>query len=130
MPQYFLYTTPDPDVPQAPPSPELMAEMGQFIAQSFADGTLVATGSLDPHVTRIESRAGKFTLTDGPFTEAKEAVVGWAIVKVDSKDEAIELSKRFWGLVGDGTGIIQRIYEPGEGVLGEVDTAAPTSSAA
>jgi hypothetical protein len=130
MPQYFLYTTPDPDVPQAPPTPELMAEMGQFIAQSFADGTLVATGSLDPHVTRIESHAGKFTLTDGPFTEAKEAVVGWAIVKVNSKDEAIELSKRFWRLVGDGTGIIQRIYEPGEGVLGEINTAAPTSSAA
>jgi hypothetical protein len=126
--QYFLYTTPDPDVPQAPPTPELMAEMGQFIAESFANGTLVGTGSLDPHVTRIDHHAGNFTLTDGPFTEAKEAVVGWAIVKVNSKEEAIELSKRFWRLVGDGTGIIQRIYEPGEGVPGEVNTA-PTSSA-
>lgn len=128
--QYFLYTTPDPDVPQAPPAPELMAEMGQFIAESFANGTLVATGSLDPHVTKIEHRAGKFSLTDGPFTEAKEAVVGWAIVKVNSKEEAIELSKRFWKLVGDGTGIIQRIQEPGEGVLGEIDQRQPTSSPA
>jgi len=127
--QYFLYTTPDPDVPQAPPTPELMAEMGQFIAESFANGTLVATGSLDPHVTRISHRAGNFTLTDGPFTEAKEAVVGWAIVKVNTKQDAIELSKKFWRLVGDGTGIIQRIFEPGEGVLGDIDTA-PTSSAA
>jgi hypothetical protein len=127
--QYFLYTTPDPDVPQQPPSPELMAEMGQFIAESFANGTLVATGSLDPQVTKITHHGGNFTLTDGPFTEAKEAVVGWAIVKVNSKEEAIELSKRFWRLVGDGTGVIQRIFEPGEGVLGEVNTA-PTSSAA
>jgi hypothetical protein len=128
MPQYFLYTTPDPDAPQAPPSPELAAEMGRFIADGFGNGTLVATGALDPHVTRIEHRAGNFTLTDGPFTEAKEAVVGWAIVKVNSKDEAFELSKRFWGLVGDGTGIIQRIFEPGEGVLGEVTEQAGTAA--
>ena len=120
MPQYFLYTTPDPDVPQAPPTPELAAEMGKFVAEGFANGTLVGTGALDPHVTKIEHHGGKFTLTDGPFTEAKEAVVGWAIVKVDTKEQAIELSKRFWQLVGDGTGIIQRIYEPGEGQLGEV----------
>jgi len=130
MPQYFLYTTPDDDGPQTPPSPELMEEMGQFIADSFANGTLVATGSLDPHVTKITSKGGNFTLTDGPFTEAKEAVVGWAIVNANSKEEAIELSKRFWRLVGDGSGIIQRIYGPGEGPLGEIDTAAPTSSAA
>jgi hypothetical protein len=120
MPQYFLYTTPDSDVPQAPPTPELAAEMGRFVAEGFANGTLVGTGALDPQVTKIEHRGGQFTLTDGPFTEAKEAVVGWAIVKVNSKEEAIELSKRFWRLVGDGTGIIQRIYEPGEGSLGQV----------
>ena len=120
MPQYFLYTTPDPSAPQTPPSPELVAEMGKFVAEGFANGTLVGTGALDPQVTKIVHKAGQFTLTDGPFTEAKELVVGWAIVKVDSKEEAIELSKRFWKLVGDGTGIIQRIYEPGEGVLGDV----------
>jgi hypothetical protein len=112
--RFFLYQTPDPDAPPAPPSPELMAEMGEFIEEGFRDGTLVATGALDPHVTRIENRGGSFTLTDGPFTEAKEAVVGWAIVDVQSKDQAIDLSKRFWRLVGDGTGIVQRIFDPGE----------------
>ena len=48
------------------------------------------------------------------LTEAKEAVIGWAIVEVNSKDEAIELSKRFWQLVGDGSGTIQRVYDPQE----------------
>lgn len=128
--QYFLYTTPDDAGPQTPPPPELMAEMGNFIAEQFATRKLVATGSLDPHVTKITHRGGQFTLTDGPFTEAKELVVGWAIVDVDSKEEAIELSKRFWRMVGEGSGIIQRIYGPGEGPLGDIETAAPTSSAA
>ena len=80
----------------------------------FHNGTLVATGGLDPRTTRIRHQGGQFTITDGPFTEAKEAVVGWAIVNVDSLEQAIELSKQFWKLVGDGTGTIQRIYDPGE----------------
>ena len=112
--RYLLYTTPDPDAPPAPPTPELMAEMGQLVEEGFRNGTLIATGALDPHVTKIENAKGSFTLTDGPFTEAKEAVVGWALVEVKTKDEAIELSKQFWKIVGDGTGIIQRVYDPGE----------------
>jgi hypothetical protein len=112
--RYLLYTTPSPNVPQAPPTPELMTEMGQLIEDGFKNGTLVATGALDPHVTKIENDNGSFTLTDGPFTEAKEAVVGWALVDVKTKDEAIELSKKFWRIVGDGTGVIQRVYDPSE----------------
>jgi hypothetical protein len=112
--RYLLYTTPDPSAPQGLPTPELMAEMGQLVEEGFRNGTLVATGAMDPQVTRIVSSNGSFTLTDGPFTEAKEAVVGWALVDVKTKDEAIELSKRFWRLVGDGTGIIQRVYDPGQ----------------
>ena len=111
--RYFMYTTPDPANPPAPPSPEMMVEMGKFIEETFRDGTLESTGALDPYVTKIENSKGSITLTDGPFTEAKELVVGWAIIKVESKEQAIELSKRFWGIVGDGTGIIQRILDPG-----------------
>jgi hypothetical protein len=112
--KFFMRTTPDVGRPSTPPSPELMAEMATFIEQSFRSGTLVATGAMDPRTKRIEHRGGRFTITDGPFTEAKEAVVGWAIVNAASVDEAIELSKRFWAIVGDGQGTIQRVYDPGE----------------
>jgi hypothetical protein len=98
----------------APPTPEQMAEMGAFVEEAFKSGKLVATGSLDPIATKIENKGGRFTLTDGPFTEAKEAVVGWAIVDVASKEEAIEYSKRFWRIVGDGVGFIQRVHDPSE----------------
>jgi hypothetical protein len=116
--KYFMKTEADPNGQVTPPSPELMVEMGKFIEESFRNGSLIATGALDPRTTRIRSEGGKFTITDGPYTEAKEAVVGWAIIEAPSKDEAIELSKRFWGLVGDGQGTIQRVYDPGEGPQG------------
>ncbi len=112
--KFFMKTTPDVSVPPTPPSKELMDEMATFIEESFRNGTLVATGALDPRTTRIEHRSGSFTVTDGPFSEAKEAVVGWAIVQAPSKEAAIELSKKFWAIVGDGNGTIQQIYDPGE----------------
>lgn len=114
MMRFFMATTPDENSGTGVPNPGLMAEMGSFIEELFKDGTLVATGALDPHKTRITSSGGQITVTDGPFTEAKEAVVGWALVDVPSKDEAIELSKRFWTIVGDGSGFIQRVFDPGE----------------
>jgi hypothetical protein len=112
--RFLMMTTPDPDAPPAPPSPELYAEMGAFIEESFRNGTLIATGGLEPTVTKIRHKGGQFTMTDGPFTEAKEAVVGFALVEVPSKEEAIALSKRFWRIVGDGEGIIQQVQEPGQ----------------
>ena len=112
--KFFMKTTPDVSKPPSPPPPELMAEMATFIEESFRNGTLVATGAMDPRTKRIEHTSGRFTITDGPYTEAKEAVVGWAIVNAASVDEAIELSKKFWRIVGDGTGTIQRVYDPGE----------------
>lgn len=113
--KYLLYTTPDSQGATPPaPTPEQMAAMGAFVQEGFQNGTLIATGGLNPQVTRITSTGGTFSLTDGPFTEAKEAVVGFALIQVGSKEEAVELSKRFWRLVGDGQGIIQQIFEPGD----------------
>ena len=96
-----------------PPDEVMYAEMGKLVEEMSRAGVLLATGGLDQGV-HVKSAGGKLTVTDGPFTEAKEAVVGWAIVEVGSREEAIELSKRFWAIVGDGQGTIQRIYDPGE----------------
>jgi hypothetical protein len=95
-----------------PPDEKLMIEMGKFVQDGFRTGYLIATGGLDPHATQISSAAGKITVTDGPFTEAKEAIVGFALIDVGSKDEAIELSKRFWAIVGDGLGEIRQVFGP------------------
>jgi hypothetical protein len=92
------------------PDETLFAEMAKFVEELTASGVLIATGGLDPKATHIRSSGGKVTVTDGPFSEAKEAVVGFALVEVESKEQAIEVSKRFWAIVGDGAGIIQQVF--------------------
>jgi hypothetical protein len=112
--KYFMASDPKDPANGRPPTPELMEKMAAFIAEGFSNGTLVVTGALDPKRKHIASRGGQVTITDGPFTEAKEAVVGWAIVNVASEEEAIELSRRFYEIVGEGSGTIQRIFEYGD----------------
>jgi len=104
----FLMTTTGGDTPDE----KLMAEMGRFVEELTKAGVLLATGGLDPAGSRITSSGGKITVTDGPFTEAKEAIVSFALIDVRSKEEAIELSKRFWQIVGDGEGEIRQVYGP------------------
>jgi hypothetical protein len=116
---YFLASDPKDPANGRPPTPEVIEQMGAFIVEGYANGTLVSTGGMDPRKKYIASRGGQITVTDGPYTEAKEAVVGWAIVRVDTEEQAIELSKRFYEIVGEGSGTIQRIYENGEGIPGQ-----------
>ncbi|HXW01710.1 MAG TPA: YciI family protein [Anaerolineae bacterium] len=104
----------DPDSPEAavPPSPELMAEMGQFIGEAMQAGVLVTTGTLQRKGTRLQLSGGKFTVTDGPFIELKELLGGWAVLQVKSLDEAIEWCKRFRQIVGDGETEIVQLLGP------------------
>jgi hypothetical protein len=95
-----------------PPDETMFAEMGKFIEEMAKAGVLLATGGLDPKGTHITSSGGKITVTDGPFTEAKELIVSFALIDVRSKEEAIELSKRFWKIAGDGEGDIRQVFGP------------------
>jgi hypothetical protein len=61
---------------------------------------------------RVRLSAGKFTVTDGPFTEAKEIIGGFALIRVKSKEEAIEYTKNFLKVAGDGETEIRQIWEP------------------
>jgi hypothetical protein len=67
-------------------------------------GVLLTTDGLQPNSkgARVRISGGKFSVTDGPFTEAKELIAGYAIVRVKSKEEAIEQAKRFLTLMGEG----------------------------
>jgi hypothetical protein len=96
----------------APPTPELMAEMGKFIGEAMQAGMLVTTGALQPKGTRLRLSGGKFTVTDGPFIELKELMGGWAVIRAKSLEEAIEWCKRFRKIVGDGESEIVQIFGP------------------
>lgn len=113
--QYMVYDPKhNPDNPGPPPSPEFMAEMGKFIGEAMQAGILVATGALPTKGTRLRREGGKFTVTDGPYIELKELTAGFAVIDVPSLDEAIEWSKRFRDLVGDGESEIVQIIGPGD----------------
>jgi len=85
--------------PVVPPKP-LMDAMEKFVGEGFKAGWLKETAGLKgtAESTRIRSKGGKLTMTDGPFTEAKEVVGGYAIVETKTKDEAREVARRFMEL--------------------------------
>lgn len=96
----------------APPTPEMMAEMGQFIGEAIQAGAVVTTGALQAQGTRLKFANGKFTVTDGPFIELKELTAGFAVITVNSLEEAIEWAKRFRKIVGDGESEIVPLFGP------------------
>jgi hypothetical protein len=85
------------------PSERLMDDMGKLIAEMTAAGKLVRTAGLRPtsEGVRVRLRRGKLSRTDGPFTESKEVIGGFAVLEADSMDEAIELTERFLRVHGD-----------------------------
>jgi len=85
------------------PSPQLMADMGQLMEEMTRKGKLIDTAGLVPTAqgTRLRLSGGKVSVVDGPFTEAKEVIGGYALLEVESKEEAIELTERFLRVHGD-----------------------------
>ena len=87
--------------------------MGRFIEEMAKAGVLIATDGLQPSSkgARVRINGGKFTVTDGPFTETKELIAGYAIVEARSKQEAIELAKRFLKVVGEGESEVRLMHD-------------------
>lgn len=96
-----------------PPTQEEMDRMGKLIEESMRSGTLIATEGCLPSSlgARVRSDAGKMTVTDGPFTETKELVGGFAIIRADSKQHAIEFTKSFLEFTGGGEVELRQLYE-------------------
>src|SRR5690348_11339168 len=107
----------------AGPPPALMRAMGEFVGRCMKDGTLVDTGGLHPSKDGVKIRlaGGKLTVTDGPFTEAKEVIGGWAILNTRTREEAIRISTEFMELhrkhwpAFEGESEVRPMFEPGEG---------------
>ena len=88
-----------------PPPKELMDAINKLGEEAVKAGTMLGTGGLGPTSTgaRVRLSGGKITVTDGPFTEAKEIVGGYAQFELKSKEEAVksaitfmELHKKHW----------------------------------
>lgn len=86
-----------------PPSERLMTEMGTLMQEMLREGTLVRTAGLRPtsEGTRVRWNRGDLFMTEGPFTETKEVVGGFAVLEAKSMEDAVELTKRFLRVHGD-----------------------------
>jgi hypothetical protein len=105
-----IYKAPETNVP---PTTEEMAKMGKLIEEMTNAGVLLATEGCLPSAkgARVRRSGGKLTVTDGPFTESKELVAGFALLNAKSKEEAVELTKRFLEVAGEGECEIRQIFE-------------------
>ena len=107
---------------QSPPPAALNEAMGAFVEKSFKNGTLVDTGGLLPSKEglRVRLANGAVTVTDGPFTESKEVIGGWAILKGTREEvlrvatEFMELHRKHWPGF-DCESEIRPMFDPGQG---------------
>ena len=83
-----------------PPPKELMDAMAVLSEEAVKNGTMLGNGGLAPTAqsTRVRLSGGKVSVIDGPFTEAKEVVGGYAQFELKSKEEAVESAVRFMEL--------------------------------
>ena len=85
---------------QGPPPKQLMDAIAMLAEEEAKAGTMLGSGGLGPTAlgARVRLSGGKVTVTDGPFTEAKEVVGGYAQFELKSREEAVESAVRFMEL--------------------------------
>src|SRR5438552_2810129 len=97
----------------APPAADEIAAMGKLIDEMARAGVLLSTEGCQHSSlgVRVRRSGDKTTVTDGPFVESKELIGGFAILNVESKEEAVAWTKRFLAVAGDGESEIRQLYE-------------------
>ncbi len=114
------------------PDEALLAAMGKYNEELVKAGVMRAGEGLHPSSkgARIQFSGGRPTVTDGPFTEAKELIAGFTMIEVKSKEEAVEWVRRWPSLDADGEVAIE-IREGGcPGGLRGVSQSGPSESPA
>jgi len=96
-----------------PPTEEEMARMGKLIEDGMTAGYLLGVEGCLPSETgaRVRRSNGQLTVTDGPFTESKEVIGGFALLQAGSREEAVELVKQFLHVAGDGECELRQVFE-------------------
>ena len=99
----LIVRVPENGMPEGGPSPELIARMDRLITEERKAGVLLDTGGLRPieEASRVRLSHGRVTTTDGPFSEAKEVVGGFAMVEVPDRKAAEEAARRFLAVHGN-----------------------------
>lgn len=110
----------------AMPEPEAIAEMADYHEELARAGVLVDASGLQPSSRgfRIRYSGRERRVVDGPFAETKELVAGYTIIRVDSREEAVEWARRFPNPRGEGEDCeieVRRMFdlddfEPGEAI--------------
>ena len=96
-----------------PPTAEEMSTMGKLVEDWMRSGKLLATEGCMPSSlgARVRAENGNYSVSDGPFTESKEVVGGFAILDAPSKEAAIGYVKEFLDVVGQGTCELRQLYD-------------------
>jgi hypothetical protein len=78
------------------PGPEILSEMNKFNEQLEKSGVLIDLNGLHPtsEAVRIDFDGSKRTITDGPFSETKELIAGYWLIKANSRQEAVDWALR------------------------------------
>jgi hypothetical protein len=114
--RFLMYKLGDETVPFPQLTPDQAVEMGKVAADAAKSGVLVFNAGIAPTAMgSIVTRAGgQITVTDGPFTEAKELIGGWGLLEARDKAEAIEWATRFQEAAGDGEMRVRQVYGAGD----------------
>jgi hypothetical protein len=102
--------TPERDTP---PTQEELTKMGKLIEDMSKAGVLLAAEGCLPSSkgARVRIQGSEFAITDGPFPETKELIAGMCILQVKTKAEAVEWTKRFLSVVGEGESEIRQLHD-------------------
>ncbi|RKT53782.1 YciI family protein [Saccharothrix australiensis] len=99
------------------PSPEFIEKMGAFIREAIDDGVLITAEGVHPSAqgARVrKTRTGATTATDGPFTEAKEVIGGFALINAEDREAAVAFARRYAELFDEIEVEVRRVVEEHE----------------
>jgi hypothetical protein len=94
----------------------------KLIGEMTRAGVLEATEGCLPSAqgARVRLSGGKITVTDGPFTESKELVAGFALLRMATRVEAIEAAKQFLAVAGEGECELRQIFDASDALPNDV----------
>jgi hypothetical protein len=110
--RFMMIMIPNVDEASWEPTPEAIAEMSKYNESLTKAGVLLALDGLQPTAkgARVSFSGDKPSVTDGPFTEAKEMIGGYWLIQAKSKEEAVQWASRCPAADGDVIEVRQ-VYE-------------------